>query len=221
MTLNENGNGTRDSFAQMIFADYIEVLGRKVPVPGGGGASAFAAAAGTALGRMVGSLTVGKKRYADVEQQMLEKMEMCRRLEKEFLRLSDEDARVFEPLSRAYRLPSSTEEEVRRKKEVMELALARACSVPLRIMENCAKAVELVRFFAENGSKLARSDAGTAAAFLRAAMEGASLNVWINTRLMENREEADRLNAKAGELLKVYVPAAQAIFDNVAAQLTE
>lgn len=79
----------------------------------------------------------------------------------------------------------------------MEIVLKDACSVPMEIMEKCCEAIELIQEFAAKGSTLAISDAGVGAAFCKAALEGASLNVYINTKSMKNREYAEELNAKA------------------------
>ena len=89
-------------FSTSTCTEFVEVLASKAPVPGGGGASALVGAVGTALGNMVGSLTVGKKKYADVEEEMWELKGKCDQLQKDFLRLIERDAEVFEPLSKAY-----------------------------------------------------------------------------------------------------------------------
>ena len=98
-------------FSTSTCTEFVEVLASKAPVPGGGGASALVGAVGTALGNMVGSLTVGKKKYADVEEEMWELKGKCDQLQKDFLRLIERDAEVFEPLSKAYGMPRETEEE--------------------------------------------------------------------------------------------------------------
>ena len=99
-------------FSTSTCTEFVEVLASKAPVPGGGGASALVGAVGTALGNMVGSLTVGKKKYADVEEEMWELKGKCDQLQKDFLRLIERDAEVFEPLSKAYGMPKETEEEI-------------------------------------------------------------------------------------------------------------
>jgi len=154
-------------FSTSTCTEFVEVLSSKAPVPGGGGASALVAAVGTALGNMVGSLTVGKKKYADVEDEMWELKKKCDQLQKDFLHLIERDAEVFEPLSKAYGMPRETEEEKAEKARVMEAALKEACSVPMEIMEKCCEAIELIVEFGAKGSKLAISDAGVGAAFLR------------------------------------------------------
>ena len=199
--------------------EFVEVLASKAPVPGGGGASALVGAIGTALGNMVGSLTVGKKKYADVEEEMYELKGKADALQKELLHLIERDAEVFEPLSKAYGMPRNTEEEKAEKARVMEIVLKDACSVPMEIMERCCEAIDLIEVFAEKGSTLAISDAGVGATFCKAALEGASLNVFINTKSMKNREYADELNKKADEMLSVYTKKAEEIYQSVAARL--
>ena len=206
-------------FAEHTCTEFVEKLSSKAPVPGGGGASALVAAVGTALGNMVGSLTVGKKKYADVEEEMYELKEKAEGLEKEFLQLIDRDAEVFEPLSRAYGLPRETEEQKAEKAKVMEAALREACTVPLEIMEKCCEALELVKEFAAKGSVLAVSDAGVAAVCLKAALQGASLNVFINTKAMKDRPYAEELDRKADSMLNKYQTEADSIFEDVQKRL--
>lgn len=199
--------------------EFVEVLASKAPVPGGGGASALVGAVGTALGNMVGSLTAGKKKYADVEAEIRELQAKCDILQKELLELIERDAEVFEPLSKAYGMPKNTEEEKARKAEVMEKVLKEACSVPMEIMEKCCEAIDLIEVFAEKGSVIAISDAGVGAAFLRSALNGASLNVYINTKSMIDREYARELNQKADRMLEVYGTKAETIFQQVKGRL--
>ena len=206
-------------FSTVPCNEFVEVLASKAPVPGGGGASALVGAIGTALGNMVGSLTVGKKKYVDVEEEMHALKAKCDTLQKELLALVEKDAEVFEPLSKAYGMPRNTEEEKAEKARVMEIVLKDACSVPMEIMEKCCEAIELIQEFAAKGSTLAISDAGVGAAFCKAALEGASLNVYINTKSMKNREYAEELNAKADAMLAKYPKMAEEIFESVLGRL--
>ena len=127
----------------------------------------------------------------------------------------EEDAKVFEPLSKAYGMPKETEEEKAEKARVMELALKEACSVPMEIMRKCCEAIDIIEEFAAKGSLIALSDAGVGAAFCRAALLGASLNVFINTKSMTNREYAESLNKEANEMISTYSAKAEAVFNNV------
>ena len=206
-------------FTQKSSEDFVEVLASKEPVPGGGGASALVGAIGCALGNMVGSLTVGKKKYADVEADIIALKEKADKLQEELLKLVDEDAKAFEPLAKAYGMPKDTEEEKAKKAEVMEAALKTACGVPLEIMRKCAEAIELIEEFAAKGSRLALSDAGVGAAFCKAALYGASLNVFINTKAMTDRACAESLNKEAEGLMSEYGPRAEEVFNKVKGSL--
>ena len=198
-------------FSTVPCNEFVEVLASKAPVPGGGGASALVGAVGIALGNMVGSLTVGKKKYADVEDEMWELKKKCDELQKDFLRLIERDAEVFEPLSKAYGMPRETEEEKAEKARVMEIVLKDACSVPMEIMEKCCEAIEVIVEFAAKG--------GVGAAFCKAALKGASLNVYINTKSMADREYAEELNKKADAMLEKYTKIADETFDSVLSRL--
>ncbi|MFR4386573.1 MAG: cyclodeaminase/cyclohydrolase family protein, partial [Lachnospiraceae bacterium] len=167
----------------------------------------------------VGSLTVGKKKYADVEEEMWELKKKADELQKELLHLIERDAEVFEPLSKAYGMPRETEEEKAEKARVMEIVLKDACSVPMEIMEKCCEAIEIIVEFAAKGSTLAISDAGVGAAFCKAALQGASLNVYINTKSMKNREYAEELNAKCDAMLEKYTKIADEVFESVLGRL--
>lgn len=198
---------------------FTEVLASKAPVPGGGGASALVGALGTALGSMVGSLTVGKKKYAAVEEDIKGLMKQAEVLQAELLALVEKDAEVFAPLAAAYGMPKESKEEKAEKARVMELVLKDACSVPLEIMEKCCQAIDLHREFAEKGSVLAVSDAGVGVIFAKAALQGASLNVFINTGSMQDRAYAETLNEKAEKMLMEYTVAADEVYAKVYSQL--
>ncbi len=183
--------------------DFIDQLASAAPTPGGGGASACVGALASALASMVGNLTVGKKTYADVEDDVRASLDRLAALRARLLALVDEDARAFEPLAAAYRLPKATPEEQAAKNAALQQALVGACDVPLAIMRAVAEVVDETEYLAHHGSRMARSDAGVAAAFARAASDGASLNVYINVASMDDadlaaryREETDALAAR-------------------------
>jgi len=199
--------------------DFVSVLASKEPVPGGGGAAALAGAVGCALGNMVGSLTVGKKKYADVEQEIILLKEQSDKLQDQLLQLIDDDAAGFEPLSKAYGLPANTDEEKAHKQEVLEQCSKDACKVPFEIMESCCKAIDIISEFAAKGSALAVSDAGCGATICKGALYAASLNIFINTKGMADREYAAELNAKANDMLTIYGAKADSIFASVKQKL--
>ncbi len=190
---------------------FASELASKAAVPGGGGASALVGALGAALGSMVGNLTVGKARYADVEDEVRALMEQADGLRARLLELIDRDAEVFEPLSRAYGIPKDDPDRAR----VMEGALDLACSVPLEIMRTLGRVIELHARLGQIGSRLALSDVGVGAVLAKAALQGASLNVFINTKAMGDRSHASELEAEADDLLDTYV----ALADDTYAQV--
>ncbi|MBR0132416.1 MAG: cyclodeaminase/cyclohydrolase family protein [Lachnospiraceae bacterium] len=207
------------NYNEKTIKDFIQVLSSKEPVPGGGGASALIGSIGIALGNMVGSLTVGKKKYADVEEDIKILMFKAERLAEKFQELIDKDAESFAPLALAYALPKDTEEEKAERTRVMEAALETASLAPLEIMETVCEAVDIVSEFAAKGSKLAISDAGVAAIALRSALLGASLNVFINTASMQNRSLAAELEGRANEMIEEYGAKAEKIFNSVKERL--
>ena len=123
-------------------------------------------------------------------------------LRETFLRLADEDAEAFAPLSAAYRLPEDSEEERHRKKSLMEELLLGAAGVPLQVLETAHDMLEDADFLAQNGSRLAVSDVGVGVALLCASMEGALYNISVNTRLMEDKRAGEALDKKAARLLR-------------------
>lgn len=196
--------------------DFVDVLASKEPAPGGGGAAAVAGALGTALGNMVGSLTVGKLRYADVEPEILQYKEECDAIQKELLNCVEADAELFLPLSKAYSIPKDDPN----RETVLEQATVNACSVPMRIMELCMRALEKIRFFSEKGSKIAISDAGCGAALVKAALQAAALNVLINTKSLRDEKIAESLNNRCLSMLDEGSAAADEIYQTVKAGLT-
>ncbi len=199
--------------------DFIKILASKEPVPGGGGASALVGAVGASLGNMVGSLTVGKKKYADVEADIIILKEKADKLQEDLLNLVQRDAQVFKPLSQAYGMPKNTPEEIAQKEKIMAEVLKEACAVPMEIMEKCCEAIDLMEGFAKMGSIIAISDAGVGVAFCKAALMGASLNVFINTKSMSDRQYADEINRKANTMLDKYIAKADEIYKSVRERL--
>lgn len=190
---------------------FTEQLASPAPVPGGGGASALVGAIGIALGDMVGELTVGKKKYADVEEDIRALMSRAQELRQRLLRCVEKDAELFEPLSRAYGIPKDDPT----RDTVMEKCLHDAASAPLEIFDLCCECIELQREFAAKGSKLVISDAATGVVFCWSAMYGAAVNVKVNTKLMKDRAYAEKINAHIDEQMAKYWPIAERVYEEV------
>lgn len=186
-------------------------LAAKSSVPGGGGASALAAAVGTALGSMVGEFTVGKKKYADVEEDIKGLMKKADDIRFALLKCIDDDATAFEPLSKAYSIPKDEPD----RDEIMEKCLKEAAAVPFKILELSCEAIDLQREFADKGSVIMISDAATGVAILEGALKGAAVNVKINTKSMKDRDYAENLDKKVDDLVKEYSQIAKQIYEDV------
>ena len=190
---------------------FVEVLASDVPAPGGGGAAAVVGALGTALGNMVGSLTVGKKKYADVQDEILALKAKCDQLQTQLLDQVEADEKGFLPLAKAYGIPKDDPN----RDKIMEEATIEACKVPMHIMELCSEAIDCIAVFAQKGSRLAVSDAGCGAVCVKAAAQAASLNVFINTKSLKNRDAAEELNRQTNLMLNKVCGLADDIFEEV------
>ena len=192
-------------------AAFTEVLASKASVPGGGGAAALVGALGAALCSMVGNFTVGKKKYAAVEEDVKVMLEKCETLEKQLLALVEADAEAFEPLSRAYAIPKDDPTH----DEVLEKATLNACQAPIEMVRRCGEAIDLLEEMLEKGSVMLVSDVGCGALLCGAAIESAAMNVFVNTKSLRDRETAGRIEAEIDELLNVYKPKAARVADAV------
>lgn len=194
---------------------FLTELSSNAPVPGGGGASAAVGAFAAALGMMVTNLTIGKKKYAEYEEELVACRARLEDLRDQLIDLVDGDAVAFEPLSKAYNIPKDDPN----RDQIMEDALYEASVVPMSIMETVLAAAKELEILVEKGSRLAVSDVGVGILFAQAAIEGASLNVYINTKLMKNRERADEMNAKADAIIAEGAALQKSIYGGVLAAI--
>lgn len=194
---------------------FLAELSSNAPVPGGGGASAAVGAFAAALGMMVTNLTIGKKKYAEYEEELIACRARLEELRDQLIDLVDGDAVAFEPLSKAYSIPKDDPS----RDQIMEDALYEASVVPMSIMETVLAAAKELEILVEKGSHLAVSDVGVGILFAQAAIEGASLNVYINTKLMKNRERADEMNAKADAIIAEGAALQKSIYGGVLAAI--
>jgi methenyltetrahydrofolate cyclohydrolase len=199
---------------------FIQELSSKSPVPGGGGASAYVGALGMALGNMVGNLTLGKKKYKDVEEDIIELLHKSEVIINNFKRLVNKDAEAFYPLSQAYGMPTNTEEEKKCKEAVLQRALVAASMVPLEIAKNCLEAIYLHEEYSKKGTIIAISDVGVGVVFCKAALQGAKLNVLINTKIMKNLELKRKVENELREIENDGIVKADKVLKNVEEMLT-
>lgn len=155
-----------------------------------------------ALSNMVGNLTVGKKKYADVEDEVKELLEKGYKIIEELKELVDKDAEVFEPLSKAYGLPRETPEQIAHKAKVMEECSITACSVPLEIMRKSYEGIKIHARMGQIGSRLAISDVGCGVVFLKSALICGYLNVLINLGAIKDEKYLEETNKEIYRLLE-------------------
>jgi formiminotetrahydrofolate cyclodeaminase len=166
--------------------DFLDEIASPFPAPGGGSVSALAATLGAALTSMVCCLTIGKKKYADVQSEMEKVLKQSKELRAQFKAIIDEDTAAYNMVMSAYGLPKDTEEQKSKRTAEIQEALKTATLVPLKLMELCGEAMKLVKIIAEQGNQNSLSDAGVAALMLHAGCEGAALNVLINLSVMQD-----------------------------------
>ena len=200
---------------EKTLSEFIDELSSSAPTPGGGGASALVGAVGAALCSMAASLTTGKKKFAEYEDDLSRIIKEAKVKAEELLCLVQRDADVFEPLSRAYSIPKGTPE----REKTLDAALRMACSAPLDVLRCVCEAIELVEELSHKSSKLVISDVAVAAAACRAAMDGAAMNVYINTALMTDREYAAAADAEAEALLARGRAVCDKIYAEIEAQI--
>lgn len=196
--------------------NFLDELGSKAPVPGGGSTSALVGALAAALGRMSGALTVGKKKYADVEDDLRSMMDRAQELREKLCACVQKDIDAFEPLSKAYAIPKDDPD----RDGIMEKCLRTAASAPLEILDLSCEVTVLNKEFAEKAGRLVISDAATGAALCWAALHGAALNVKVNTGAMKDREYAESVERHVDEVLDKYSRMAEETFHSVYGRLS-
>ncbi len=180
----------------MELFDWLAELSSASPAPGGGGASALVGAVASALGSMVANLTSGKKKYAEYQQDIERILRETASLTDRLYGLIAADAEAFVPLSAAYGIPKDDPT----REERLESALRVAAVPPMEMLCTLAELVPILEELLQKGSRLAISDVGCAAVFGASAAKGALLNLYVNTKLMCDREYAAEQNKKAEAL---------------------
>jgi len=176
--------------------EYLDKLAGKLPAPGGGSAAALAGALGAASGAMVASFTVGKKKYADVEEEIQGHLDAIEAIRGEMARLVDEDVTAYGAVGAAYGMPKGTEEEKAARTAAIQEALKAAAAVPMRLAEQCAALVEHLPPLLEKGNPNLVSDVGVAAKLAEAACECAWLNVEVNLAYIKDDDFTNHARAE-------------------------
>ncbi len=201
--------------AQLQVKDFTEVLASEAPAPGGGSAAALEGAVGAALTAMVCSLTEGKKRYAEHRDLIAQVREKAAALQARFVDVMDRDTEAFLAISSAYGMPKATDEEKAVRSAAIQQGLVKCTETPFEMMELAAETIALTRSLLGRFNESAASDLGVAALSLRAAVQGAWLNVRINIGSLKDRALAEDYRRRGAALVDQVLTLADQVYETV------
>jgi len=176
---------------------YFDELSSNSPTPGGGNVSALCGALAASLGTMVCNLTIGKKKYADVETEIISLKEKLVLFQNDFIELAQRDNEAFDKVMEAFKLPKESEQEKEIRNSKIEEATINAAEVPSEVMKKCYDLLPILKTISEKGNKNSLSDAGVAIALVKTSVQGAYLNVLINCSSLSNQTVAEEIRKRA------------------------
>ena len=201
--------------AELTTAGFTDLLASDAPAPGGGSAAALEGALGAALTAMVCGLTVGKKKYAEFQELAESAQAKATDLKARFVDVMDRDTEAFNVVSAAFGMPKETDEEKAARSAAIQKGLEGCTKTPFEMMELAVETLELTASILGKSNDSAASDLGVSALSLRAAIQGAWLNVLINIGSLKNKELAEDYRKKGEALLAKALPLADQIYDTV------
>lgn len=204
---------------ELTIKDYLALLASDEPAPGGGSASALKGAQGAGLTAMVCALTIGKKKYLEHEALCQQVQAQTLKLKDQLLSLIDRDTEAFNAISDVFAMPRDTDEQKAARKAAMQLGLKGATKTPFEMMQAAAEALKQTELVVGKSNQSAASDLGVAALNLKAAIQGAWLNVLINISGIEDKAFADQYRQQGQALLAEALPRADAIYQAIEAAL--
>ena len=185
---------------EMSILEFLDELGSDSPAPGGGSTAALSGALAAALGEMVCNLTIGKEKYADVENELKEVLDKCKKVRDRLTGLIDKDTEAFNEVIRAFKLPKETEEEKEIRKNAIQNAFKTAASIPFETAKTCFEVLHLAKIVAEKGNKNSISDAGVSALLANAGIRSAVYNVRINLGWIKDEDFVDKIKSEIEEI---------------------
>lgn len=204
---------------ELKITDFIDTLASDAPAPGGGSASALAGAIGISLTQMVAALTIGKEKYAEHNQLMLETLTQADKLKEELVALINRDTEAFNGVTAVFKMPKETDQEKSLRKVAMQLALQEATIVPYQMMTHALQALEVTKGAVGKSNPNAASDLGVASLTLKAAVQGAWLNVLINLSGIQDEGFVSEYKKKGEDILAKALPLADEIYQRIVEEL--
>ncbi len=201
--------------SQCTCEDFAAKLASKEPVPGGGGVAALAGSLGAALASMVANYSIGKKKFLGMEAKHQEIIDKSCDLMNKLMALIDEDAENFAPLSKAYGMPSATEEEKAEKEKVLQQCLLVAASGPVKMVEYVYDAIKIQEELVDISTKIIISDVGCAVQMLKAALYSANLNVIVNMNSIKDEKYVAETSAKCNKMVVEGTQIADKVYNKV------
>lgn len=201
--------------AEMQVTEFVNLMASDAPAPGGGSAAALEGALGAALTAMVCALTVGKKKYADVQELAVESQKKAEDLKARFVDVMDRDTEAFNAVSAVFAMPKDTDEQKAARKAAMQEALKGCTKTPFAMMQLACETLELTRSLVGRLNASAASDLGCSALSLRAAIQGAWLNVLINISGIADEAFAAEYRKNGEALLAKALPLADEIYEEI------
>ncbi|MCJ2134519.1 cyclodeaminase/cyclohydrolase family protein [Methylobacterium sp. J-026] len=198
---------------------FLAELASAAPTPGGGGAAAISGAMGAALVSMVCNLTIGKKKYVEVEAELKDVLARSEGLRVVLTGMIGEDVQAFDAVMGAYGLPKATDDEKAARAEKIQAALKTACDVPLACCRACRAVIDLAAITAEKGNLNVVSDAGVAVLSAYAGLRSAALNVYVNAKGLDDRDFADERLTELEELLSAAGALSEKVYGVVKAKV--
>ena len=205
--------------ADLKVTEFVDLLASDAPAPGGGSAAALEGAIGAALTAMVCGLTKGKKKFAEFNDLAVEAEVKALALKDRFVDVMDRDTEAFNVVSAAFGMPKETDEEKAARSAAIQKGLEGCTATPFEMMEIAVETLELTDSILGKSNDSAASDLGVSALSLRAAIQGAWLNVLINIGSQKNKEQAEDYRVKGEALLAKALPLADKIYAEVVTML--
>lgn len=209
----------KPSAADETIGAFLDGLASSAPTPGGGGAAAIHGAMGAALLSMVCNLTIGKKKYVEVEGELKEILGQSEALRAELTGMIADDVAAFDAVMAAYGLPKGTDAEKEARAAEIQAALKVATDVPLECCRACRKVIDLAQPVADKGNLNVISDAGVAVLSAHAGLRSAALNVYVNAKGLDDRAFAQSRLTELEELLGAAGPLNERIYEAVKAKV--